>query len=241
MTEAQNIPWKRIAAEAAAIVISILLAFAIDAWWSDRGDREAEQLLLKRLRADFLELQADILFVVQEHEEASAACIALMNIPFGEAVPETPEFDHMVAIVFLTARTFNPGSGAVAAFLGGEGARLVRNQRLADRMLAWSGLLEELQEEEISLQKGVVERWVPFLSSRVSLGPYLATYPNLITEFLPGPVATPEPRTPLIVDQGFLNQVLDRFKFQQIALRDIAPLHVAVDEILTLLDNEIRE
>jgi hypothetical protein len=241
MTDAQNIPWKRLSAEAAAIVISILLAFAIDAWWSDRGDREAEQSLLKRLRADFVELRADIQFVEQEHREASAACIALMSIPFGDAVPETPETDHRVAIVFLTARTFNPGSGAAAAFLGGEGARLVRNQRLADHLLAWPGLLEELQEEEISLQKGVVERWVPFLSSRVSLGPYLATYPNLITEFLPGPVAAPEPRTPLIVDQEFLNQVLDRFKFQQIALRDMAPLHEAVNEILALLDEEIRD
>lgn len=241
MAETQKIPWKRLGAETAAIVISILLAFAIDAWWDDRENHEAEQLLLKRLKADFIELRADILFVEQEHREASSACLTLLNIPLGAAVPETPETDHLVAIVFLTARTFNPGSGAVAAFLGGAGARLVQNQHLADRLLAWPGMLEELQEEEISLQKGVVERWVPFLASRVSLGPYLATYPKLFADFLPGPVAAPNPRTPLIVDQEFVNQVLDRFKFQQIALRDIAPLHEAVDEILSQLDNEIRD
>jgi hypothetical protein len=241
MSEKQEIPWKRLAAEASAIVISILLAFAIDAWWDDRGNREAEQLLLQRLRSDFLELQADIRFVEQEHQDASSACITLLNIPYGEAVPESPEIDHMVAIVFLTARTFNPGSGAVDAFLGGAGARLVQNQRLADRILAWPGLVEELQEEEISLQKGVVERWIPFLASRVSLGPYLATYPDLIAEFLPEQAAAPVPRTPLIVDQEFVNQVLDRFKFQRIALRDIAPLREAVDEILALLDSDIRD
>lgn len=241
MAEAQKIPWKRLAAEATAIVVSILLAFAIDAWWDERGNHEAEQLLLERLRADFTELRAAILFVEQEHREASDACITLMNIPYGEPVPETPEADKMIAIVFLTARTFNPGSGAVAAFLGGEGARLVQDQLLADLLLAWPGLVEELQEEEVSLQKGIAERWIPFLASRVNLGPYMATYQGLITDFLPGQVAAPEPRTPLIVDQDFTNQVLDRFKFQQIALRDIAPLHEAVDEILALLENDIDD
>jgi len=95
-----------------------------------------------------------------------------MNIPYGEPVPETPEFDHMVAIVFLTSRTFNPGSGAVDAFLGGAGARLVQNQRLADRILAWPGLVEELQEEEISMQKGVVDRWITTSGTSCSRRPH---------------------------------------------------------------------
>lgn len=33
--------------EGFAIVISILLAFAIDAWWDNRRDKQEEQLLLK--------------------------------------------------------------------------------------------------------------------------------------------------------------------------------------------------
>jgi hypothetical protein len=37
-----------------------------------------------------------------------------------------------------------------------------------------------------------------------------------------------------------VNHVLDRFKFQQIALRDIAPLREAVDEILMLLEAELN-
>jgi hypothetical protein len=240
MNDTRKIPWKRLVVETTAIVLSILLAFAIDAWWEDRGNRESEQLLLKRLRADFVELRTTILFVEQEHQEASSACVALISFPPGQPIPATPEVDRMIAIVFLTARTFNPGSGAVAAFLGGEGSRLVLNQSLADLMLAWPGMVEELQEEETSLQKGIAERWIPFLSSRVSLGPYMATYENLITDFLPAHVATPEPRLPLITDQEFVNHVLDRFKFQQIALRDIAPLREAVDEILMLLEAELN-
>ena len=57
MTDEQRIPWKRLYVEAAAIVASILLAFAIDAWWEDRQERVLEQQYLASLKADF---QADI-------------------------------------------------------------------------------------------------------------------------------------------------------------------------------------
>jgi hypothetical protein len=60
MAETQKIPWPRIAVEAAAIVASILLAFAIDAWWVDSKERKAEVDHLARVLAE-LENNADII------------------------------------------------------------------------------------------------------------------------------------------------------------------------------------
>ena len=54
MTRTQNIPWMRISVEATAIVASILLAFAIDAWWQNRQDRIDEQEILAGLRSEFI-------------------------------------------------------------------------------------------------------------------------------------------------------------------------------------------
>ena len=53
MSENQNIPWKRLSVEAAAIVGSILLAFAIDAWWQERIDESREREILIALLGDF--------------------------------------------------------------------------------------------------------------------------------------------------------------------------------------------
>ena len=53
MTDTNKIAWKRLSVEAAAIVGSILLAFAIDAWWEDRNDVELERRLLTVLLAEF--------------------------------------------------------------------------------------------------------------------------------------------------------------------------------------------
>ena len=232
-----RIAWKRLALEAPVIVFSILLAFAIDAWWDERSEREAERVLLQRLQSDFTEISAALRLVEDEHREASNACVYFLGLPLGETVPATAEVDRKVAMVFLASRTFNPGSGAVASFSSGDGARLVRNQLLADKLFAWPGLVEELQEEEANLQKGVAERWTPFLSSRVNVGPYVPTFGEVM-QGLPGAASTAS-RDPLVVDRDFQNHVLDRFKWQQIALRDIEPVRNAVDDILELLSTEL--
>lgn len=196
----QEIPWKRRTVEATAIVVSILLAFGIDAWWNERGERKAEVVLLERLLADFIEIQSGLILVEEEHRDTSNACIAVLEIPLGEPLPTSPEMDQMIGLIFLTSRTFNPGTGAVASFLSGEGAQLIEDQDLADHLLAWPGLVEELQEEEASLQKGVAERWTPYLSSRVNLGPYITAMGGEFMLGLPREVAVPEPRINVTVD-----------------------------------------
>ena len=53
MSKESKIPWSRIAVEGIAIVASILLAFAIDAWWEDKQREETEQVVLRALLNDF--------------------------------------------------------------------------------------------------------------------------------------------------------------------------------------------
>jgi hypothetical protein len=58
MSTHSRIPWPRIAVEGIAIVTSILLAFAIDAWWDDRQREETEQVVLRTLLNDLQVKQA---------------------------------------------------------------------------------------------------------------------------------------------------------------------------------------
>jgi hypothetical protein len=61
MSTHSRIPWPRIAVEGIAIVTSILLAFAIDAWWDDRQREETEQVVLRTLLND-LQVKQSLLF-----------------------------------------------------------------------------------------------------------------------------------------------------------------------------------
>jgi len=86
MSENQSMPWKRLSLEAAAIIASILLAFAIDAWWEDRQERVLEQQYLASLKADF---QADI----EELDEAIA--LAKSRGQLGRLIVSTIDKDRV--------------------------------------------------------------------------------------------------------------------------------------------------
>jgi hypothetical protein len=53
MTNRVKLSWARILAEGGAILVSILLAFGIQALWEQRLERAAEAELLSRLHAEF--------------------------------------------------------------------------------------------------------------------------------------------------------------------------------------------
>jgi hypothetical protein len=239
MSESSESTWRRLAIEAPVIIVSILLAFAIDAWWDERGERQAEAIMLQRLQADFTELDEALKTVEKEHGWATEASLYFMNQPIGTILQPTEEIDRNVFLVFLASRTFNPGSGAIASFYNNGGGTLIQSKALADKILGWSGLVEELQEEEANLQKGVAERWSPFIASRVQIGPYMG-----IVDYdseMPLQVKSPGSRKPLVIDEEFMNHVLDRYKWQQIANRDIKPVREAVSEILNLIQQQLNE
>lgn len=54
MNSTDIIPWKRISVEATAIVASILLAFAIDAWWEDLAQSDDEIESIDLIRRDLV-------------------------------------------------------------------------------------------------------------------------------------------------------------------------------------------
>lgn len=60
MTIRQPIPWRRLFAESAVIVVSILLAFSIDAWWDERQAARAQVERLWRVAAE-IEINQEII------------------------------------------------------------------------------------------------------------------------------------------------------------------------------------
>ena len=78
MNKLREIPWPRILAEGTAIVVSILLAFSIQAWWENRQDREDEQDYL-RLLTDDLDRDFDVLGAMDKSILAKSEGAQLIN------------------------------------------------------------------------------------------------------------------------------------------------------------------
>ena len=102
MKEPQNIQWKRIAVEAAAIVGSILLAFWIDASWQNRQDVEQGRRLADALVAEGISLrQATFIreiaaleqvlhLLIERHLRRVKLLCHLFILPQSEAVYDNP-------------------------------------------------------------------------------------------------------------------------------------------------------
>ncbi len=60
MEKHREIPWPRILAEGVAIVVSILLAFAIEAWWQEHHERIVEQEYLVAVLSDIDAVIAEV-------------------------------------------------------------------------------------------------------------------------------------------------------------------------------------
>ena len=80
MTNKQPIPWKRVFVEAAAIVAGILLAFAIDAGWDERNEREEEKEILQSLVVEFEANRDEADSVLRVHENALQHAATLVNV-----------------------------------------------------------------------------------------------------------------------------------------------------------------
>jgi hypothetical protein len=57
MSQVRDLPWMRITAEGIAIVVSILLAFSVDAWWNNRQQRSEEKIVLSAVVDELVNVQ----------------------------------------------------------------------------------------------------------------------------------------------------------------------------------------
>jgi len=64
----QETPWNKLAVEAIVIVGSILLAFAIDAWWSERNETDQVNAVLAVLKLDLESSQRRLETIRSSHD-----------------------------------------------------------------------------------------------------------------------------------------------------------------------------
>lgn len=101
MTNIRNIPWPRVFAETAIIVASILIAFSVDAWWSDRQEAIEERAILISLRTEAVELAKDIAFNRSYAEAIQSSTTKLANFSLEGATSEQADDIDQLLVDFL--------------------------------------------------------------------------------------------------------------------------------------------
>ena len=145
-------PWFRAFTEGALIVGSILLAFALDAWWDNRS-REGDLRVQLEVVADELRSTRDMLTMVLRAHDLNARLLRDLRVALSEveAGTEVAVADETVGPLMLQV-TADVTTSSLDAFIAAGGLELVDDRGLRAELRAWPAYIEDLLDDEIYLR-----------------------------------------------------------------------------------------
>lgn len=169
MTSSRQIPWARILVEGVVVVISILLAFGIDAWWDQRQGRDAERVLLAGLVNDF---EATMRIVEEDRdrlEEAAGTTEELMSFGASRRTEISAARADTLLAQALPGRPFLPADASLTALVNSGGLSLISNPELRAKLVEWPRLVGLVRRSEDQNQSQFNNHFLPYLYSRVPI------------------------------------------------------------------------
>jgi len=137
-------------AEALTITVSILLAFAIDAWWGDVQEKNLDRAHLTSVLRE-LETTSDLLDdAIRLHALTMDRAESVLEMTSkGELIGSSQNLDGLINDLFNSYQINAPTGALRAATLSGTIAR-IQDQELKSLLLGWEGLIDDLLEEQIN-------------------------------------------------------------------------------------------
>ena len=156
-----RVPWKRLVAEGAAIIVSILLAFLIDASWDEARERAEEREILAGLRAELVELQGRLDEWSAFNRTAESLVARAVEAPIGSL--SQSHVDSLLTSVWAV-NVIDRGGGPLDAVLASGRLELIRSQEIRDRLARWPDRMEDIHTNDLSLRDFVWRQLVPYMA-----------------------------------------------------------------------------
>ena len=133
--------------EAAVVVLSILVAFALDAWWDSRGDREDLELDLVSVLEDVSAMRARVVSRVIGYEQIIAGTEALLEVMDANGEAPAVVIPDTIAFLATSLPTLNPRMSALEGFISSGRLATVEDRQLQARLRELPGQLEDAVRE----------------------------------------------------------------------------------------------
>jgi hypothetical protein len=236
----RRLPWVRILVEGAVIVVSILLAFALDAWWDARRERVE---LLEDLASVTEEVRSnlDVLALESRFHGTAVSSIddLLARIDAAEDGVWLTLPDTIASFAIVFPPLVDPSTGALDALVAGGGLSRIRDRRLQRILGNVGALVEDVQDGERGARRLAMEELVPLFWD----SPDLASAIGRSGEYRERGLAdtalpTREIRLPNV--PGLTNRLLLRRAWVASSIRSIERLQADLEEALRLLESEME-
>jgi hypothetical protein len=157
--------------EGAVIVGSILLAFAIDAWWNSRGEERQAEALVNALAEDFRSAEGRFESARFAYATVYSSTEELLTLADSDSVPRSlwPRVDSLVSNLFYSMNTFEPPMGAVETILSSGRLDLFSNEELLGELTRWTSTLADLKASEAQGSDHFFGRVYPLVAAALEL------------------------------------------------------------------------
>jgi hypothetical protein len=175
MTANEKIPWKRLSVEAAAIVGSILLAFAIDAWWQNRAERIVEVQYLEAMREDLVHS----LKLLDDEEAWQRKQVGYLEALLNSiaSTPYSDELRRWIDDGLFNVGTYQPQISSLQDLESSGQTQIIRNQDLRRLLAIVSQKMVSLRNVQADFQLSQQTVIDPFLVDKLDLSKILLSFP----------------------------------------------------------------
>jgi hypothetical protein len=233
-----NLPWRRTMVESVAIILSILLAFAIDAGWDAFKERNQEKAFLVSLLSDFKETRSQLDEGIDAHMRIIDFARQLLGFHGVDTPNIEPEaLETMLGAVFFDWQALYLPSGSRDALFASGDIEIIRNEELRAMLAAWPSRVADAVEDELLIANDVMNNLAPYLQSKIRT--------RNVARFTNSDAAERIPRIESVNydvlwnDPLFENLVTFRILNETYALVENSSLSEFVDEIIRVIEKEL--
>jgi len=249
MPNTDNIQWKRISAEGTAIVVSILLAFSIQAWWDERQNIEDEQVILVALVDEFKEKKSILKIRRVFNQEILESTETLIRASVeSDSILTAAELDRHLAILWWYNIEDQWEAPILDTLISGGHLTTISNPELRINLAEWPmafQLIKRRVGRDEDYFKNVLN---PFLAKHASLPQVyllLPPMPGSNDQNLSEPgwtVSQPSDNTHLLGNQEFVNILTEKVdRHFGILQMSFAGLDEKLDETISMLEAELAD
>lgn len=165
-----KINWARIGAESVAIVASILLAFAIDAWWDESRDRKDAKVLLASLHGELVGIEEFVVWQDQFIAAIDNSAKQLLATAVGEDRElGDREIDRLLGnlVWFVNDSWFEVPE--LESLIRTDELSLIENSELRQKLKSWFARNQFFKAGVERQARLVDESYIPYLERNASL------------------------------------------------------------------------